>query len=136
MILAFLDPTYAWLPGTVFGVLIGLWGAAFGMARGLGKGGPGLIAALRTIYWLLLAAAFVMLQLGVTAFASEETQPVWMGWLLPGFVGCISLGVLYPVIKSSGKGSGGSSHASAPPPSIREREASQQDAVSKDRSPE
>lgn len=79
--------TFAWLPGTAFGVLGGLWGSLAGVLGGQGKG--------KTLVYstgLLLAAAGVAIFAGgVVALADGQPYGVWYGLLLPGTMALVAL---------------------------------------------
>jgi bacteriorhodopsin len=79
---------YAWLPGTLIGVLGGLWGASVGMLapRGLAK------PLVTGFYWVLLSASVVMLIAGIAALVSGQPYGVWYGLGLAGMIGVIVLG--------------------------------------------
>jgi hypothetical protein len=88
------DPnTYAWIPGTLLGVSAGLWGALMGSLAPRGRGKPLILGSLVA----LLAAAVVLLILGVVALISGQPYGVWYGFLLAGFIGVVVLGSLSPL---------------------------------------
>ncbi len=91
-----LDPSLVWLPGTLFGVTAGLWGALQGAARGLGWHRLDTVAVMTSI--LLFAAALVMLLFGIIALATGQPHSLWLGYLLPGTIGTVQLSVLFPVV--------------------------------------
>lgn len=94
-----LDPSLAWLPGTLLGVTAGLWGTSLGMARGFGW--HRLETWTARAYWLVLSAALVMFQFGVAALVQGRPYTQWFGWLLPGALGAVQLGCLFPVVRRS-----------------------------------
>ncbi len=81
---------YAWIPGTLLGVLGGLWGGLVGTLAPLGKGKPLVLGSLV----LLLAACAGCLILGAVALATGQPYGVWYGLLLPGVIGSVVLGSL------------------------------------------
>jgi hypothetical protein len=94
MVEAWFDANHwAWLPGTLLGVLGGCWGAAVGVLGPRGKGRAGVLAA----GWLLLAASAVLLTAGVVALVTGQPYGVWYGLGLAGVIGVIVLGVNLPV---------------------------------------
>ena len=94
-----LDPSLAWLPGTLLGVTMGLWGSSLGVARGFGWRRLEIWTA--HAYWFFLSAALIMFQLGVNALAQGRPYALWFGWLLPGALGVVQLGCLFPVVRRS-----------------------------------
>ena len=91
-----LDPSLAWLPGTLFGVTAGFWGAVQGVARGFGW--RRLDTAAIVAYFLLFSAASVLLQFGIVALATGRPSTLWVSYLLPGAIGTVQLSVLFPVV--------------------------------------
>ncbi len=91
-----LDPSLAWLPGTLFGVSAGLWGTMQGVARGFGWRRLDTVAVMAGI--LLWSAAFVMLQFGIVALTTGRPYLLWFGYLLPGAIGTVQLSALLPVV--------------------------------------
>jgi hypothetical protein len=85
---------FAWIPGTLLGVLGGTWGglagtlAPKGRARGFVMG----------FMWLLLAASITLLVLGIFALSQGQPYGVWYGLGLAGFIGTIVIGVNAPNI--------------------------------------
>ncbi len=84
---------YAWIPGTLLGVLGGLWGSLVGVLAPQGKAKPFVLGSLV----LLLAACAACLTLGVLAILEHQPYGVWYGLLLPGVIGLGVLGPLTPV---------------------------------------
>jgi hypothetical protein len=83
------DPNaWAWLPGTLFGCTLGLWGACAatlapqGKGRGLVLGGGLALIAVSVVF--LIAAA--------VAYRTGQPYGVWYGLGLPGLLGPIILG--------------------------------------------
>ena len=91
-----LDPSLAWLPGTLFGVTAGIWGALQGVARGFGWRRLDTAAVMASI--LLFTAALVMLLFGIIALATGRPSDLWLGYLLPGAIGTVQLSVLFPMV--------------------------------------
>jgi hypothetical protein len=79
---------YGWIPGTMLGVLGGLWGTLVGIlaprgrARGLVLGFTG----------LLLVASAGLLALGVVALVCGQPYGVWYGLGLAGAIGVMVIG--------------------------------------------
>ena len=84
------DPTWAWLPGTAFGVIGGLWGSLVGVLAPRGKG-KGLIVA---TYAVLMVAGVAMLMAGLYGLIDDQPYGVWYGLLLPGVITLLVLGPL------------------------------------------
>lgn len=82
------DPnTWAWLPGTIFGCIAGLWGAGAGILVPRGKRrslvlGTGVA---------LLIAAVAFLVAGTAALIARQPYGIWFGLLLPGAIGIFAL---------------------------------------------
>jgi hypothetical protein len=84
---------YAWIPGTLLGVLGGLWGSLVGILAPRGKARSLVLGSLG----LMLAASATCLTLGVLALLKHQPYGVWYGLMLPGVVGLVVLGSLTPV---------------------------------------
>jgi uncharacterized membrane protein len=89
---------WAWLPGTLFGCLTGLWGALCGILVPQGKAkrfvlGYGL---------LLVAASVVFLAAGLFALLTRQPYGVWYGLLLPGAQGVLLLIPLFWLVVVKG----------------------------------
>jgi hypothetical protein len=79
---------YAWLPGTVLGCTLGLYGAAVGILAWQGKARKPVIGA----FWFFLGISVVMLVAGAIAFLTGQPYGVWYGLGLAGMIGTIVLG--------------------------------------------
>ena len=89
------DPnTYAWIPGTFFGTLCGLWGACAGLLAPQGKARRLILASSA----LLVLVAVLLLVASVIAFFSGQPYGIWYGLGLPGLIGLIVMPSLFPVI--------------------------------------
>lgn len=89
------DPNaWAWLPGTLFGCLAGLWGALAGTLAPKGKA-RGLVVGCG---WLLIAASVVFLVVAVVAYLGGQPYGIWFGLGLPGMQGVILLPALFPLV--------------------------------------
>ena len=91
------DPNaYAWIPGTLVGVIGGLLGGLAGMLapRGLARG-----FILGSFMFMMVVSVAL---LGTALYAAAQGQPwgIWYGIGLPGVIGLIVFGVLYPIIKN------------------------------------
>ena len=86
---------WAWLPGTLYGCLAGLWGTLAGLLAPQGKARP-LIMGLG---WLFIVSAVIFLAAAVTALATGQPYGVWYGLGLPGLLGVVLLGVLLRVVR-------------------------------------
>ena len=92
------DPNlYAWIPGTAFGCVAGLWGSAVGLCAQRGKA-EGVVMAMG---WCLAAVALAMLAVAVTAWALRQPYGIWYGLGLPGLLGTILLPSLMPVARNA-----------------------------------
>jgi hypothetical protein len=86
------DPTYAWLPGTLLGVLAGTVGGLAGWLAPKGKARGPIMGA----FWLLLGASAVMLVAGTIGYVGGQPYGVWYGLGLAGLIGVLALGFNAP----------------------------------------
>lgn len=85
------DPNlYAWIPGTLLGVLGGLWGSLLGVLGPRGKA-KGLVLGSLVF---LLGCSSALFVLGVVALLGKQPYGVWYGLLLAGVIGLFVLGPL------------------------------------------
>jgi hypothetical protein len=89
--------SYAWIPGTLLGVMGGLWGSLVGVLAPRGKAKGLVLGSLG----LMLVCGAVLLVLGLTALLSGQPYGVWYGLLLAGVIGLVVLGSLTPVALSA-----------------------------------
>ena len=90
------DPNlYAWIPGTLLGVLGGTWGALAGGLTPQGKA-RGLVMGL---WYFLMACTLVLLFAATVALVQGQPYGVWYGLGLPGVIGGSVLGPLYFVVR-------------------------------------
>ncbi len=87
-----LAPHLSWLPGTLFGVLVGLWGALAGVLAPRGRA-KGFLMVFASVLGL---AMVIMLVLGIALLVTGHPFWVWYAWLLPGAIGIF---VLPPVVR-------------------------------------
>jgi uncharacterized membrane protein len=85
---------FAWIPGTAFGVLCGLWGSLAGVLAPRGRArrlvlGMGLVLALVAVGFLAAS---------VVALTSGQPYGVWYGLGLPGLLGLFLVPMLLPVV--------------------------------------
>ena len=76
---------YAWIPGTAFGVLGGLWGGLAGTLAPRGRGRRLVLGSC----WALVIASALLLALAVAAIACGQPWGVWYGLGLPGVLGLL-----------------------------------------------
>jgi len=81
---------WAWLPGTLLGVVGGTLGSAIGIFAPRGRGRGVIIAC----GMLLLGECVGMLAGGFALLLMGRKWFVWYTWLLPGVLGCILLPVI------------------------------------------
>lgn len=86
---------YAWIPGTVLGVVGGVLGSAIGVLAPQGKC-RGLVMGLIGV---VMAAGVLLLIAGVAALLLKQPYGVWYGLLLPGLMIPLLLGFLLPVVR-------------------------------------
>lgn len=85
------DPSFAWIPGTAFGLLGGLFGGCFGILIPLSHAEKRLVGirTIKTAYFLLLGSSVVMLLAGGLALIAKQPFAIWYGLALPGAIGLI-----------------------------------------------
>jgi len=76
---------WAWLPGTLVGVVAGTFGGVSGALAPKGRA----CAAVLMAGALLLAASVGMLVGGILLLAMRRSWYLWYMWMLPGGLGCI-----------------------------------------------
>ena len=96
MIEPWFDPNaYAWIPGTVFGMLGGLMGALAGTLAPKGKAKSTMIG----MWWCFIGVGGLFLLTSLLAFFSGQPYGIWYGFGLPGLMGIILFPVLLPVVQ-------------------------------------
>jgi hypothetical protein len=85
---------YAWIPGTLLGVLGGTWGGLVGFLAPRGKAKRLVLGGA----WCLLAASVVLLVAGVVAWVTGQPYGVWYGLGLAGFIGVVVIGANVPTV--------------------------------------
>jgi hypothetical protein len=93
------DPnSYAWIPGTAYGIIAGGLGGLVGWLLPRGRAIPFLLRA-----WLALwAVAVALLVVGLVAWLNGQPWGVWYGLLLPGVIGTLVVGAnWFVVLKTS-----------------------------------
>jgi hypothetical protein len=89
------DPNrYAWIPGTLLGVMGGLLGSLAGVLAPRGKA-KGLVVGL---FVATIVGSGALLIGGAVALAEGQPYGVWYGLGLPGLVGLGVMGGLLPVV--------------------------------------
>jgi len=90
---AWFDPNlYAWIPGTLLGVIGGTWGGLLGTLGPRGKAKRLLLGGL----WVLLTCSALLLGAGLFALANGQPYGVWYGLVLAGAIGVVVLGANTP----------------------------------------
>jgi hypothetical protein len=86
---------YAWIPGTVLGVLGGLWGSLAGVLapRGQAK------LLVSGLWCLLMTASALLLLAGLIGWVQGQPYGVWYGLGLPGLIGGMVLGPMWFVMR-------------------------------------
>ena len=79
---------YAWVPGTVYGVVTGAIGGLVGWLAWHGRA-RGLVLRAWKALWL---AALVLLAVGIVALMQGQPWGIWYGFLLPGVIGTSLVG--------------------------------------------
>lgn len=88
--------TYAWIPGTVYGSTLGVWGGISGWLAGTGKA-RGLCLSIWTAF---LIVAVGLLLLGGIAWSAGQPYGIWYGLGLPGLIGLILCPILIPQVRA------------------------------------
>ena len=86
---------WEWIPGTLLGVVLGLWGSVAGVCASLGRGRRAIVAS--AVLFLIASAG--MLAAALALLAAHRPFDVWYPWLLPGSIGVVITGVMIPVIR-------------------------------------
>ena len=76
------SPQYAWIPGTVLGVLCGVWGSLLGVFGSRGK----CKTLIYSLYSVLMICGTASLLLGIAAFFMKQPYGVWYGLGLGGLI--------------------------------------------------
>jgi peptidoglycan/LPS O-acetylase OafA/YrhL len=86
------DPDlYAWIPGTVYGVAVGLLGVVVGVLAQRGRA-RGFVINAWIAAWLV---GLALLAVGVAALLQGQPWGIWYGFLLPGVIGAAVVGGNY-----------------------------------------
>lgn len=108
------DASLAWFPGTVWGVLIGIFGGVCGVFCACFRRPAFMAEALIYGYWILLIGSAGFLMMGMIALISGQPYGVWYGLSLPGVIGLLVLGcniyilkTLRTIVRRSEPGTGG-----------------------------
>jgi hypothetical protein len=86
--------SYAWIPGTVYGVVTGALGAVVGWLAWHGRARR-FVLCTWTALW---TAALLLLAAGIAALASGQPWAIWYAFLLPGVVGITVVGANFATI--------------------------------------
>ncbi len=95
MVEAWFDPAFAWIPGTLLGVIGGgLGGPLAGYFAPKGKFKTQVLG----FYYLILIISTVLFVAGITALVSGQPYGIWYGLGFPGLLCLIIFGVLTGVV--------------------------------------
>lgn len=83
------NPAMAWIPGTLLGVMGGLYGTAVGVLAPRGKARGTVLA----MHWTFVGLSVALLMAGVAAWALGQPYGVSYGLGLAGMIGAIVFGV-------------------------------------------
>lgn len=87
---------YSWIPGTAFGVLVGLWGTLAGCLAPMGRA-RGLVMGFG---WSLVLVGVCLLAAAAAAGLAGQPYGVWFSLLLPGILGVLLMPPLMLVIRT------------------------------------
>ncbi len=87
--------SWAWLPGTLLGVSIGLWGSLAGVLAPQGKARVIVLG----LGWWLFGVSLVLLGAGLIALVNGQPYGVWYGLGMGGLIGTVVLGPILPVVR-------------------------------------
>ena len=85
---------YAWIPGTSVGIMGGILGSLVGTLAPRGRARSLVLG----LHILMISVSAILLIAGVIAFLQGQPYGIWYGLGLPGVVGSIALGALFPVV--------------------------------------
>lgn len=95
MTTAWFDPNmYAWIPGTLLGVMGGMEGAFVGICASRGK----CKKLVLSFHFGIMGACLVLMIAGVVALVTGQPYGVWYGIGFPGILVLVILGSLTPVV--------------------------------------
>lgn len=94
------DPNLSWIPGTLLGIISGLFGALVGTLMPLSRIKKKRIGIrfIQVTYLLLLTFSALMLILGGVALIAGQPYEVWYGLGLTGVIGSLIFGSIYSLI--------------------------------------
>ena len=85
---------YAWIPGTSVGIIGGVLGSLVGTLAPRGKAKTLVLG----LHVTVIVVSAILLILGVVAFINGQPYGVWYGLGLPGVLGIVVLGALFPLV--------------------------------------
>ena len=88
------DLSLAWLPGAIWGSMIGFFGATYGVFMSSSVRSKRFAKVLRYGYWGLIAGSIIFLMLALIALIVGQPYSIWYPLLIPGMVGIAVLGSL------------------------------------------
>jgi uncharacterized membrane protein YuzA (DUF378 family) len=94
------DPNLAWIPGTLLGIIGGLFGGTIGILMPLSRVKKRLIGTkyLKVAYFLLVGYSAALLLVGLFAFISGQPYGIWYGFGSAGLIGAIVFGSLFSLV--------------------------------------
>jgi hypothetical protein len=99
MTTAWFAETIAWLPGTLFGVVGGVFGACVGCVLPFEEKRRKWLKWVKRTYWALVFCSAGFLVLGVVALVAHQPYSVWYALALPGSIGVVTLGLGFSLLK-------------------------------------
>jgi hypothetical protein len=88
------DPKLSWLPGTLLGCAIGLWGCIAGLLSYLGNARRGVLISAIAV----MGVAAVFMTFGIVAYVQDQPRAIWYGLGYPGLLLLILSGVSIPIL--------------------------------------
>jgi hypothetical protein len=88
---------WAWLPGTLLGVLGGTWGSLCGVLVPRGKGKAFMWAS----FWTFMMVGVALSSAGIVALVNEQQYGVWFSLLMAGVLTLLVIGPLGLVMRQA-----------------------------------
>lgn len=90
------DPNlFAWIPGTVYGTTLGIFGGVIGSLASAGKAKRLCLGGL----WVFTAIAVLLLVISAVAWSQGQPGGIWYAFGLPGVLGVLLCPSMIPIIR-------------------------------------